>query len=197
MKLTRSFARTAAATTLALAGFGLAGCTTYGDVSPDADKPAGGQTAGGGDSAEEEASLEDVKLTWNGYTMEILLVSDDRSRVADLGVDFEGKPLKVCFQYQGDPADQGHFAGLAIFDDLEDHPIVVKDADGATYQYTGQDGVGDLTYGGNIGDLDSLVEFSITFDIPADAKVEDFEIDTGAGEPVALIPYVSDDYTDV
>ncbi|MDR2566570.1 MAG: hypothetical protein LBC97_11070 [Bifidobacteriaceae bacterium] len=186
-----------------------AGCTTYGgaDSSGASDPGAEADAESGGVGADaespepvEDPTLDGVEIEWSGYTMGIDLVTDDPDRAKAAGMQtVEGKLLKICFKYVEDPEGLGGFryADKGLFEDLEANPITLRDAAGNTYEDLDSIGDFEVVGGSQIDDLtlkDFQPRFSIMFDIPAESKIEDFEMTAGGAAPVKLIPYISEAY---
>ncbi|MDR1186673.1 MAG: hypothetical protein LBK95_04355 [Bifidobacteriaceae bacterium] len=171
-----------------------------GTASADVSQGASQQTEEASESPEppQEPTLDGVELQWNGYTMGIEQVTDDPEKIFTAsGVDLEGKALKICFAYISDPANSGGFASGAVMNDLATKPIVILDASGTVYEFTGS--VGDIAIksGDSVDQfgIEELQErFSVTFDVPTSSSVEDFQLRTDTGDSIRLMPYVSDAY---
>ena len=171
---------------LGIMSFALVGC---------AGSPAGSDRNPGTQDA--PASLDATEIAWSGYTMGFEQVTDDPDEVNVAGLEVDGKALKVCFRYVGDAANSGGFVSDDLFQNLTDHPIVLRDASGATYEYTKT--IGDFIMKGDFATEGFAMEdlqprFSITFDVPVDSSVSDFVLDTGDGAPISLVPYISSAY---
>ncbi|MDR0626272.1 MAG: hypothetical protein LBG11_03275 [Bifidobacteriaceae bacterium] len=197
-----------------------AGCSAYsqeGGESPADERTAkaSSQTARTPD-AETEAppssagpTLEGVEFEWRDYEVGFKLVSDDPQQAGGEDDEWVGKPVKILFTYLGGPGGADGFDLPNLRQDLSASPITLEQADGTVYEPT--PALGDLLYCPDGGELCLHVvaidetanlsllspiqpEFSIWFDIPTDAQIEDFQLKTGSGESVPLVPYVSDAY---
>ncbi len=162
--------------------FALAGCT-------------GSNTAGQGSG--QASNLSAARVVWGDYTMGIDLATDDPERAKVAGFTPQGKTIKICFKYVSDTNDSGGFVSKTLLDELREKSITLKDASGKTYSYTGS--IGDFIMKGDFASKGFAMEdlqprFSITFDVPTAAKVEDFVLETGDGQNVKLASYISDEY---
>lgn len=141
-----------------------------------------------------EEALNSAVLSWDGYTMSVEFVTDDPDDMA-AGTELTGKGIRVSFAWISDEAGNGGFDGNKLFEQMEEHPIVLKDADGKEYTYTGgiSDIVVEVTSDG-MSVSKSMPRFGITFDVPLGSKIEDYVLSTGEGDDLQLVKYTSEAY---
>jgi hypothetical protein len=145
-----------------------------------------------------EELLEATAIDWNGYTMHVILVTDDEEKTkTGAGPDIQGRLVKVCFAFDSSTEHPGGFEGPALLDELSEHPIKLAAKDGTTVEW--RDSIGDIEITGDFssGDLglaEDQARFSIYFDIPLDRDIEDYELDTGS-QRIPLIAMESPEYS--
>jgi hypothetical protein len=134
-------------------------------------------------SPPQEPSLGDLEIAWAGYTMAIQLVTDDPQESRFGEEEPQGKAVKVLFKYLDDPAGLGAFLkdDLPISNDSIKEPIILQGQDGTAYEPWVISNFSIFQ--------EQQPEFSVVFDVPADSRVEDFQLVVASGDPIALVPF--------
>ena len=157
----------------------------------------GSSTASSGTPQQEQTTLAGVQVAWSGYLMGIDMVTEDPELATPAGMEPEGKFVKVLFFYMSDPVNSGGFVAETLLDDLTAHAITLEDANATAYEWTKSIGnfilKDDFEVNG-FAMAEIQPRFSIIFDVPAEASLEDFTLSTGNGEHISLCSYTSEEY---
>ena len=142
-------------------------------------------------------TIDTAEFEWREYTMGIDLISDDPKTATPAGASIAGKPIKICFKYLSSTTNSDGFVSANIFKDMEESPITLVDTEGNVYTFTGS--IGDFVMKGDFATdgfamADLQPRLSIFFDVPADLSLEDLTLDTGDGQELKLINFISAEY---
>ncbi|MDR2567108.1 MAG: hypothetical protein LBC97_13835 [Bifidobacteriaceae bacterium] len=194
-----AWVRQAALAALAAAALSLGACATYGqatDTDSDRDAASGTEAEDSSDGGpdEEPTPIGEVEIGWRDRTLGFDAITDDQSQIDADPAPSGSKLFRIVFKYLDDPDEHETTASArsSLFEYFASDPITVIGPDAKVYERRDGAEFISMMIGGS-GETD-IVQFSVTFEVPADSRPDDFELDTGSGGRVPLTTYASEEY---